>query len=66
MRARCWSSRACPNAAAFELKELPNQVTHDLVERPFARRDGFIDIPDEPGLGVTVNEDVVRELAYRG
>jgi L-alanine-DL-glutamate epimerase-like enolase superfamily enzyme len=35
-------------------------------EGPFAHRDGFIDIPDEPGLGVTVNEDVVRELAYRG
>jgi L-alanine-DL-glutamate epimerase-like enolase superfamily enzyme len=56
----------CPNAAAFELKELPNVVTHDLVARPFAHRDGFIDIPDEPGLGITVDEDVVRELGYRG
>jgi L-alanine-DL-glutamate epimerase-like enolase superfamily enzyme len=29
-------------------------------------RHGRIDIPDEPGLGVNVNEDVVRELSYRG
>jgi L-alanine-DL-glutamate epimerase-like enolase superfamily enzyme len=56
----------CPNAGAFELKELPTPVTHDLVARPFAHREGRIEIGDEPGLGITVNEDVVRELAYRG
>jgi L-alanine-DL-glutamate epimerase-like enolase superfamily enzyme len=56
----------CPNAGAFELKELPTAVTHDLVARPFAHREGRVEIPDEPGLGITVDEDVVRELAYRG
>jgi L-alanine-DL-glutamate epimerase-like enolase superfamily enzyme len=56
----------CPNAGTFELKELPTAVTHDLVARPFAHREGRVEIPDEPGLGITVDEDVVRELAYRG
>ena len=56
----------CPNSAAFELKELPNAGHPRPRARPFVHRDGRIDIPDEPGLGITVNEDVVRELAYRG
>jgi len=40
----------------------------DYLTKPevFAYRDGFVDIPQGPGLGIEVNEDYVRERAEVG
>jgi galactonate dehydratase len=40
----------------------------DYLAKPevFAYRDGFVDIPQGPGLGIEVNEDYVRERAEVG
>lgn len=37
----------------------------DYMENPelFEYKKGYVDVPDEPGLGVRVNEDLVRKLA---
>jgi L-alanine-DL-glutamate epimerase-like enolase superfamily enzyme len=56
----------CTNVKVFELKEHPTPVTHDLVDVPFVQHGGFVEVPDRPGLGIEVDEDVVRRLAYRG
>jgi L-alanine-DL-glutamate epimerase-like enolase superfamily enzyme len=37
----------------------------DLVKEPFTLRDGFYDIPDKPGLGVTLDEDAVDRYRLR-
>ena len=34
-------------------------MLRNLAQEDFVAVDGFIDIPDRPGLGVTVNEDFV-------
>jgi L-alanine-DL-glutamate epimerase-like enolase superfamily enzyme len=34
------------------------------VRRPFEQVDGWIEVPDEPGLGVEVDESVVRKYAF--
>ena len=39
-------------------------MQHDLVEDPWVPRDGWLDVRDSPGLGVTVREDVVREYEF--
>ena len=36
-----------------------NPMLRNLAQEDFVAVDGFIDIPDRPGLGVTVNEDFV-------
>ena len=36
-------------------------MQHELVSDPFEQRDGFIEVRDAPGLGITVWEDVVRQ-----
>ncbi len=36
-----------------------NPMLHDLVEERFPVVDGMVEIPDRPGLGVTINEDFV-------
>lgn len=55
---------ATPNGHVFELKPNPSPMQHDLVSDPFEQRDGFIEIRDEPGLGVTVDETAVRRYSY--
>jgi L-alanine-DL-glutamate epimerase-like enolase superfamily enzyme len=35
-------------------------MIHDLVEERFAIEDGMLEIPDRPGLGITVREDFVN------
>jgi L-alanine-DL-glutamate epimerase-like enolase superfamily enzyme len=40
-----------------------NPMLHDLVAERFPVVDGFLEIPDRPGLGITVNEEFVRRHA---
>jgi L-alanine-DL-glutamate epimerase-like enolase superfamily enzyme len=54
-------SVANANANIFELKPVENPMQHELVAQPFAHVDGWIYPPEEPGLGIEVNEDVVRK-----
>jgi L-alanine-DL-glutamate epimerase-like enolase superfamily enzyme len=37
----------------------------DLVKEPFSMKDGFYDIPQQPGLGVTLDEDAVDKYRVR-
>jgi L-alanine-DL-glutamate epimerase-like enolase superfamily enzyme len=37
----------------------------DLVKEPFTMKDGFYDIPQQPGLGVTLDEDAVERYRVR-
>jgi L-alanine-DL-glutamate epimerase-like enolase superfamily enzyme len=53
-----------PNGVVFELKPNRSPMQHELGRRPFEQVDGFIEVPDEPGLGVDVDEDVVRKYAF--
>jgi L-alanine-DL-glutamate epimerase-like enolase superfamily enzyme len=55
---------ASPNVQVFELKEHPNAATHQLVREPYAQSGGWLEIPDRVGLGVEVDETVVRELTF--
>ena len=40
-----------------------NPLLHELVHEKFAVVDGHVEIPDRPGLGITVDEDFVRRYA---
>lgn len=52
-------------AAATESCTIPSDTLcylreHDLLAQRFTVRDGFIDVPQAPGLGVSLDEDAVR------
>jgi L-alanine-DL-glutamate epimerase-like enolase superfamily enzyme len=53
-----------PNGVVFELKPNRSPMQHELARRPFEQVDGWIEVPDDPGLGVDVDEDVVRKYAF--
>jgi L-alanine-DL-glutamate epimerase-like enolase superfamily enzyme len=38
-----------------------NPLLHDLIEESFPVQDGLIEIPNRPGLGITVREDFLAE-----
>lgn len=43
-----------------------NPMLHDLIEENISVADGLIAVPDRPGLGITVREDVVKEYRRDG
>ncbi len=47
----------------LELDVYDNPLRDDLVKNPVQLRDGMIDIPTGPGLGVEVDEAVVKKLS---
>jgi L-alanine-DL-glutamate epimerase-like enolase superfamily enzyme len=55
---------ASDNVLLMELKPLPSPMQHELVRVPIEQRDGWVAPPDGPGLGVEVDEAVVRAYAF--
>jgi L-alanine-DL-glutamate epimerase-like enolase superfamily enzyme len=54
---------ATPNFLVLEFHHLGNPVWESLINETPLIQDGHITVPDRPGLGVTLNEDAVRENA---
>jgi L-alanine-DL-glutamate epimerase-like enolase superfamily enzyme len=52
---------ACPAAHILEFSLGANPMIHELIEERFAVESGMLEIPDRPGLGITVREDFVRQ-----
>jgi L-alanine-DL-glutamate epimerase-like enolase superfamily enzyme len=42
-----------------------NPLLHDLIEERFPVVDGELEIPDRPGLGITVKESFIEQFAVR-
>jgi L-alanine-DL-glutamate epimerase-like enolase superfamily enzyme len=53
------------NGVVFELKPDASPMQSELVTEPFRQRDGKVDIPTGPGLGVDVNQEVVDRYLLR-
>ncbi len=51
------------DAPMLELDASENPLRDDVVTQPFRVKDGVVAIPDKPGLGVEVNEEVVKRFA---
>ncbi len=53
---------AASNSAGFILEYSlgHNPMLHDLIEERFPVQDGMVDVPDRPGLGITVKEDFLN------
>jgi L-alanine-DL-glutamate epimerase-like enolase superfamily enzyme len=60
------SAAAIPNLLAMEFHAIGVPWWGDLVEEGPLFEDGYAEIPDRPGLGVTPNEDAIVEHAKVG
>ncbi|MBL8553983.1 MAG: mandelate racemase/muconate lactonizing enzyme family protein [Phenylobacterium sp.] len=52
---------ASPNGLTCEVDQTGNRFIEELVG-PLPIRDGMLELGDRPGLGITLDEDLVREL----
>lgn len=50
----------------FEFDRGSNRLRENLLEEPFRLQDGYLSIPDEPGLGVEVDVEAVEALRMDG
>lgn len=41
----------------------PHPLRDELLQEPFRVVDGYVDVPKNPGLGVSLNEDIIRRYA---
>ncbi len=57
---------ASTNGEVFEIKPAPSPMQNELVENPIEQKDGWIAVPDTPGLGITINEKAIKKYLYQG
>ncbi len=55
-QALSWASSAC---CLLELQPVYGPAQSDLVDRPVWHENGDVNMPDGPGLGIEINEDLV-------
>ena len=46
----------------MEFDQTPNPIRDDLCSIRFEQKDGFIAVPEGPGLGVEIDESVLKKL----
>jgi L-alanine-DL-glutamate epimerase-like enolase superfamily enzyme len=56
---------ASPAGFIIEYSLGANPLLHDLVEESFSVSDGLIEVPERPGLGITVREDFLAKYAIK-
>ena len=49
----------------MDLKPHESPMQYELVTDPWLQEDGFLEVRDQPGLGVTVNERVVKKYEFK-
>ena len=57
---------ARPCVTTLEFSRGENPLLNELVQEPFDLVDGYVLAPDRPGLGLTLNRDVVRAITVAG
>lgn len=61
--ATCHVMAAIPNFLVLEFHHLGEPLWNELINESPLIQDGYITVPDLPGLGVTLNEEVIKENA---
>jgi L-rhamnonate dehydratase len=57
---------AIPNAFVLEYCVEPSEISRNLAREPFAQVDGYMSVPEAPGLGFEPNEDVIEKYLVKG
>ena len=50
-----------PTANLFEFCMADSPLRHELTHESFPLDEGWVHVPEGPGLGVTINEEVISE-----
>jgi len=53
------------NAPFLEFSVTESAIRKELLVNPFIQKDGFIDVPTAPGLGIELNLDVIKKYGLK-
>jgi L-alanine-DL-glutamate epimerase-like enolase superfamily enzyme len=53
---------ALPHVPFLEFSVTESEIRKELLIKPFIQKDGFIDVPTAPGLGIELNPEVIRKF----
>ena len=56
---------AIPNALICEFQQVANPLREELLNQPIKMVNGEIVIPDEPGLGIHLTDDIIEKYPYK-
>jgi L-rhamnonate dehydratase len=59
-----WIS-AMPQATLLEFRRTKSPLLQDLIKTPFVAENGNLQIPDRPGLGIEIKDDVVEQCRVK-
>jgi D-galactarolactone cycloisomerase len=54
-------AKSLPNLLICEFDQVPNPLRDELPAQPLSFEEGFLQVPDGPGLGVELNEAVIQK-----
>ena len=49
----------------MEFDQTPNPIRNEIASIPFEQSGGYVDVPDGPGLGLEIDESVVKRFCVR-
>lgn len=52
---------AVPHAPFLEFSVTESAIRKELLAEPFVQKDGYVDVPQKPGLGIELNPEVIRK-----
>lgn len=50
-----------PHAPFLEFSVTESGIRKELLKQPFIQKDGYVDVPQTPGLGIELNPDVITK-----
>lgn len=56
---------AIPNALICEFQQVSNPLREELLNEPIKMVDGEIVIPNEPGLGIHIDDEIISKYTYK-
>ena len=54
------------NESVTEMDSTPHPIRENLTDPIFTQTDSYLDVPTTPGLGVEVDEDVIKKFLVGG
>jgi len=52
---------AIPNAPFLEFSVTESPIRKGILQDPFVMRDGYVEVPQKPGLGIELNQEVIKK-----
>ncbi len=54
-----------PDVPFLEFSVTESAIRKELLTEPFVQKDGFIEVPQKPGLGIEINQEIIKKYGAK-